>query len=166
MIWTSWFQPTGTAHYFTLSCLFASWPALAANQSDRSVQSAGPEMRGRTVMLPMQMGTWCSGITSASHAEGPGFKSQCVHFSKLLKAVPLRCHPCEAHAPKLGNITRSPLRTSLRHKRNRRIGILKGRHMGTWRNDAKPLNMRPALGSSSNQNDTEGTRTLADRACL
>ena len=27
-----------------------------------------------------QMGTWCSGITSASHAEGPGFKSQCVHL--------------------------------------------------------------------------------------
>ena len=26
-------------------------------------------------------GTWCSGITSASHAEGPGFKSQCVHFA-------------------------------------------------------------------------------------
>ena len=24
-------------------------------------------------------GTWCSGITSASHAEGPGFKSRCVH---------------------------------------------------------------------------------------
>ena len=24
-------------------------------------------------------GTWCSGITSASHAEGPGFKPQCVH---------------------------------------------------------------------------------------
>ena len=24
-------------------------------------------------------GTWCSGITSASHAEGPGFKSQRVH---------------------------------------------------------------------------------------
>ena len=110
--------------------------------------------------------TSCSGITAASHAEGPGFKSQCVHFSKLLKAVPLRCHPCEAHAPKLGNITRSPLRTSLRHERNRRIGILKARQMGTWRNDAKPLNMRPALGSSSNHNDTEGTRTLADRTCL
>ena len=27
-------------------------------------------------------GTWCSGITSASHAEGPGFKSQCVHFAR------------------------------------------------------------------------------------
>ncbi len=26
-------------------------------------------------------GAWCSGITSASHAEGPGFKSQCVHLS-------------------------------------------------------------------------------------
>ena len=28
-------------------------------------------------------GTWCSGITSASHAAGPGFKSQCVHLSNL-----------------------------------------------------------------------------------
>ena len=25
-------------------------------------------------------GTWCSGITSASHAEGPGLNPQCVHF--------------------------------------------------------------------------------------
>ena len=28
-------------------------------------------------------GTWCSGITSASHAEGPGFKSQCVHYTRV-----------------------------------------------------------------------------------
>ena len=28
-------------------------------------------------------GTWCSGIASASHAEGPGFKSQCVHLSRM-----------------------------------------------------------------------------------
>ena len=28
-------------------------------------------------------GAWCSGITSASHAEGPGFKSQCVHCFQL-----------------------------------------------------------------------------------
>jgi hypothetical protein len=35
--------------------------------------SAGP--------LPfLQTGTWCSGVTSASHAEGPGLKSQCVRF--------------------------------------------------------------------------------------
>ena len=25
------------------------------------------------------MGTWCSGFTSASHTEGPGFNPQCVH---------------------------------------------------------------------------------------
>lgn len=25
------------------------------------------------------LGTWCSAITSASHAEVPGFSSQCVH---------------------------------------------------------------------------------------
>ena len=30
------------------------------------------------------LGTWCSGITSASHAEGPGFKSQCVHIFRIL----------------------------------------------------------------------------------
>ena len=30
----------------------------------------------------MIKGTWCSGITSASHAEGPGFKSQCVHLCR------------------------------------------------------------------------------------
>ena len=27
-----------------------------------------------------QVGSWCSGITSAPHAEGPGFKSQWVQF--------------------------------------------------------------------------------------
>ena len=52
-----------------------------------------------TVVLPMQMGTWCSCITSASHAEGPGFKSQCIHFSILLQAVPMRCHPLRSSCP-------------------------------------------------------------------
>ena len=33
------------------------------------------------------LGTWCSGITSASHAEGPGFKSQCVHCSQLAPII-------------------------------------------------------------------------------
>ena len=28
-------------------------------------------------------GTWCSGITSAPHAEGPGFKFQCVHAYQM-----------------------------------------------------------------------------------
>ena len=29
----------------------------------------------------LSLGTWCSGITSALHAEGPGFNPQCVHRS-------------------------------------------------------------------------------------
>ena len=32
-------------------------------------------------------GTWCSGITSAPHAEGPGFKSQCVHWRNMSAAA-------------------------------------------------------------------------------
>ena len=38
-------------------------------------------------------GTWCSGITSASHAEGPGLKSQCVHLfiMRSLRAVDVKC---------------------------------------------------------------------------
>ena len=31
--------------------------------------------------LQQSTGTWCSGITSASHAEGSGFNPQCVHHS-------------------------------------------------------------------------------------
>ena len=34
------------------------------------------------------MATWCSGIISASHAEGPGFKSQCVH---CLRGIAFPC---------------------------------------------------------------------------
>ena len=37
------------------------------------------EEPGKNVVERPHQGTWCSGITSASHAEGPGFKSQCVH---------------------------------------------------------------------------------------
>ena len=36
------------------------------------------------------MGAWCSGITSASHAEGPGFKSQCAHFVRRLSQISAR----------------------------------------------------------------------------
>ena len=32
-------------------------------------------------VFPVHTGTWCSGITSALHAEGPGFNPQCVHFA-------------------------------------------------------------------------------------
>ena len=34
---------------------------------------------GKMKLINFARGTWCSGITSASHAEGPGFNPQCVH---------------------------------------------------------------------------------------
>ena len=38
--------------------------------------------------LVLAPGTWCSGITSGSHAEGPGFNPQCVQLARCLT---LRC---------------------------------------------------------------------------
>ena len=45
----------------------------------------GHNHRARLVRISAkarQAGTWCSGITSAPHAEGPGFNPQCVHCTK------------------------------------------------------------------------------------
>ena len=33
--------------------------------------------------LLLSWGTWCSGITPAQHAGGPGFNPQCVHFASV-----------------------------------------------------------------------------------
>ena len=41
----------------------------------------------RPVQGHVLWGTWCSGITSAPHAEGPGFKSQCVQTSAAAGAA-------------------------------------------------------------------------------
>ena len=51
--------------------------------SERAATKTSPQAETRTVVTDpiAAKGTWCSGITSASHAEGPGFKSQCVHFT-------------------------------------------------------------------------------------
>ncbi len=67
-----------------------------------------PRARARVLQFPTsherQAGTWCSGITSASHAEGPGFKSQCVHlcvhalstFSSACRRIPcVACCKCD-----------------------------------------------------------------------
>ena len=37
--------------------------------------------------LVSALGQWCSGITSAPHAEGPGLKSQCVHWRSMSAAA-------------------------------------------------------------------------------
>ena len=39
------------------------------------------------IVAVFTMGSWCSGITSTSHAEGPGFKSQWVHKFLLASKV-------------------------------------------------------------------------------
>ena len=36
--------------------------------------------------MSLSSGTWCSGITPAQHAGGPGFNPQCVHFCQVLDA--------------------------------------------------------------------------------
>ncbi len=36
--------------------------------------------RKRACLTPCPEGTWCSGITPAQHAGGPGFNPRCVHF--------------------------------------------------------------------------------------
>jgi hypothetical protein len=48
-------------------------------------------------VLFLYSGTWCSGITSALHAEGPGFNPQCVHRSFALSRYTALCFGC-AHA--------------------------------------------------------------------
>ena len=45
-------------------------------------------------------GTWCSGITSAPHAEGPGFKSQCVHMGRMLQRRPQAQPPTRPTPPR------------------------------------------------------------------
>ena len=43
-------------------------------------------------MIEKSSGTWCSGITSASHAEGPGFNPQCVHLRYTLANFAVHLH--------------------------------------------------------------------------
>ena len=47
----------------------------------------GARGRMQECCAPAPRGTWCSGITSASHAEGPGLKSQCVHLRQTMPGV-------------------------------------------------------------------------------
>ena len=57
-------------------CAWVRTPQLTCslfNVNPRKSLGSSPDQR-RT-----PWGSWCSGITSASHAEGPGFKSQWVH---------------------------------------------------------------------------------------
>ena len=53
-----------------------------ANRSTANIKiDRSPSAISNACPCNLSSGAWCSGITSAPHAEGPGFKSQCVHLS-------------------------------------------------------------------------------------
>ena len=57
------------------------WLQVSAREAKKGSYSGWLNGSGiHFIRMKKVLGTWCSGITSASHAEGPGFKSQCVHF--------------------------------------------------------------------------------------
>ena len=63
------------------ACVARARRILAPVASSRPRTERARELRKRR--CEFILGTWCSGITSASHAEGPGFKSQCVRLSRM-----------------------------------------------------------------------------------
>ena len=70
-------------------------------------------------------GTWCSGITSAPHAEGPGFKSQCVHVHNIVRAHMCRCVP-RGRSKAIG--ARPRLGAALDHCPSIQLCICPGKH--------------------------------------
>ena len=56
------------------------WRVAGLRQAMHACRYADHQEISSATPTPYSLkGTWCSGITSAPHAEGPGFKSQCVH---------------------------------------------------------------------------------------
>ena len=60
-----------------------SWDAVIIFFPLSRFLTAHMKSRFAHFIILLQQGSWCSGITSASHAEGPGFKSQWVHCSQF-----------------------------------------------------------------------------------
>ena len=48
-------------------------------------------VKRRDTISSLLKGTWCSGITSAPHAEGPGLKPQCAHVQEKRSPGTQRC---------------------------------------------------------------------------
>ena len=63
------------------------WPR---GQEDTRAAKAN-KIQQRRAGRKCSSGTWCNGITSASHAEGPGFNPQCVHIFTLSDGDHRRC---------------------------------------------------------------------------
>ena len=67
----------GRCRTLFLAKALATPSAAHCDVDTKSVTHAPTHTHG----LRIPRGTWCSGITSASHAEGPGFNPQCVHYA-------------------------------------------------------------------------------------
>ena len=86
-------------------------------------------------------GTWCSGITSAPHAEGSGFKSQCVHVLRYtVSCVRLPRLRIEVRAP----LTRAVVDVSSVQAMSHAASITRAHGVVV----SRPLRMRKALGSN------------------
>ena len=86
---------------------------------------AHAQLRPATPMHQSLKGTWCSGITSAPHAEGPGFKSQCVHVHNIVRAHMCRCVP-RGRSKAIG--ARPRLGAALDHCPSIQLCICPGKH--------------------------------------
>ena len=98
----SWFHIYSIGERRTSCCraVCKARPRFQPERSVRAVSQVRNALCQLTMMPPVQTGAWCSGITSASHAEGLGCKSQCAHLSKPSRAVPSGCHSMPCPGPK------------------------------------------------------------------
>ena len=80
-----WVSVCACACGFCVASVFARSAALGETQKPRS-QRLAKRLPPLPPPLCFRTGAWCSGTTSASHAAGPGSKSQCVQCSYFLGA--------------------------------------------------------------------------------
>ena len=64
------------------------YSAYTANGARTARETTKPSRAQKR--LQQTTGTWCSGITPAQHAGGPGFNPQCVHMWQPRSTVPTR----------------------------------------------------------------------------
>ena len=109
------------------SCMLVSGQQCMAGR-------AHAQLRPATPMQQSLKGTWCSGITSAPHAEGPGFKSQCVHLlhmSKSKSGNSFRMASQKPPAPRPGMCPPHPASTSQWHLQS---CFTQKKHVAPWPN--------------------------------
>ena len=91
--WSQRLRPHGqTVTSQSMCCVVDGNAARTTDNENRKIT----DLQHRRLNKNLRTGAWFSGITSASHAEGPGSKSQCVHFLQRPTA-PKQNHMCAAN---------------------------------------------------------------------